>query len=659
MFERLDPLLSRGLRSMTAALTISMLAACGGSGAGSGGAGAATSASATVADVVLSIDKPTLPAPDGSLSATVVAQVKDAASNVMRGQQVAFASSDRGIVLVPIGPSSVTDASGTMQMQVVLGSTTEARTRRAITITATSGGRTSTATLQVEGSSMTIDGVNTIMSGSRATYTVIALDASKRPLPGLDVEMSFSGGTPAQASVRTGSDGKASLEVTAGAPGSAVFEARAGGIDTVSRPVTVLGVESPFRFVSPVDGVEVAVNTDQTLRLQLRENGVAIAGRPITLASTRGTLNGAATASVVTDAQGEASVVARSASAGQSTVNATYFSGGTPTTISTRLSYVSRSPAKVSLSPEPTSIGANASGSTSSTSRLVATVRDATDNPVKGVLVTFSALDPSNGSIQPSSAITDASGQASASFVAGPTSTGPDAVRVTATAFDSSGIVVATDTRTMTVSAVALFVELGTGNAIEAISSTDYSMPWSAIVTDANRNPVVGVPVTASLAAINFFKGVWVYGNNAWRPRSFANITEPPPACPSEDVNRNNLLDAGEDTDGDGRLDPGSPAAARVTAPEGRTGVDGRATLAVVYPKSFGEWVEVTMRVTIGTPGTESSIYRTFVLPVLAGDVTSETVAPPNVGARTPNTVVPARALVGPYGYETNCANPS
>jgi len=659
MFERLDPL-SRGLRSLAiAALAVSLLASCGGSGAGSGGAGASTSASAMVADVVLSIDRPTLPAPDGSVSATVVAQVKDAASNVMRGQQVAFSSTDRGIVLVPVGSATVTDASGSMQMQVVLGSTPEARTRRTITITATSGGRTSTATLRVEGSSMTIDGVNTIMSGSRATYTVFALDASKRPLPDLAVELSFSGGTPAQASVRTGADGKATLEVTAGAPGNAVVGARAEGVDPVSRPVTVLGQESPFRFVSPADGVEVPVNTDQTLVLQLRENGVAVAGRPITLASTRGTLNGAATASVVTNALGEASVVARSASAGQSTVNATYFSGGAPTTISTRLSYVSLSPAKVSLSPEPTSIGANASGSTSSTSRLVATVRDATDNPVKGVLVTFSALDPSNGSIQPSSAITDATGQASVSFVAGPTSTGPDAVKVTATAFDSGGNVVSTDTRSMTVSAVALFVELGTGNSIEAISSTDYSMPWSAIVTDANRNPVVGVPVTASLSAINYFKGIWVYANDSWRPRSFANVTAPPPSCPSEDVNRNNLLDAGDDTDGDGRLDPGSPAATRVTAADGKTGIDGRATLAVVYPKSFGEWVEVTMRVTIGTPGTESSIYRTFVLPVLAGDVTSETTAPPNVSARTPNTVSPARALVGPYGYEPDCANPN
>jgi hypothetical protein len=658
MLERIEGFGRRLLLIAGAALTVATLASCGGAGAGAGGSGA-TSGSGTVADISLSIDKPALPAPDGSTTATIVAQVKDAASNVLRGQQVAFSTTDRGVSLAPIGTSSVTDASGTMQMQIVLGSTAEARARRTVTVTATSGGQSRSTTLQVEGSTLTIDGDNSIAVGGRSTYTVTALDASKKPVAGLAVAFRFTGGTPASSTVSTGSNGQASLEVTAVTPGNATIEASASGVDTVSRTVTVLGNDAPFRFVSPNDGVEVDVNTNQTMVVQLRENGAPVVGRTITLATTRGLLNGGSTVSQITNANGEVSITARSPSAGQATINATYFVSGQPTTISTRVNYVSRTPAKVSLSPDPTSIGANAGSSTSSTSRLVATVRDATDNPVKGALVTFSAQDPSNGSIQPSSAVTDASGQAIASFIAGPTSTGPDAVRVTATAFNGQGVAVASDTRNMTVSAVALFIELGTGNTIEAISATDYSMPWSAIVTDANRNPVVGAPVTVSLTAINFFKGIWVYTGGAWRPRSFDNITAPPLTCVSEDLNGNNLLDTSEDTDGDGRLDPGSPAAARVVSTDSKTGSDGRATLSIVYPKSFGEWVEVTMRVTIGTPGTESSIYRTFVLPVLAGDVTTETSAPPNVNARTPNNVTPAGALVGPYGYVQDCTSPN
>ncbi len=658
MFERMEHLVRRLMAPAFAALAIATLASCGGSGAGAGGS-AATSGDGAVADIALSLDKPALPAPDGSTTATVVAQVKDAASNVMRNQQVAFSTTDRGVSLVPVGTSNVTDASGTMQVQVVLGSTPEARAKRSVSISATSGGQTRTTVLLVEGSTLTIDGDNSIAVGGRSVYTVTALDASKKPVANLAVSFRFTGGTPAQATVVTGANGQASQELTAVTPGTATVEASASGIDTASRQITVLGNDAPFRFVSPNDGVEVDVNTNQTMVVQLRENGAPVVGRQIVLASTRGTLNGNATATLVTNANGEVSVVARSSAAGQATVNATYFVAGQSTTISSRVNYVSRTPAKVSLSPDPTSIGANAGSSTSSTSRLVATVRDATDNPVKGALVTFSAQDPSNGSIQPSSAVTDAAGQAIASFVAGPTSTGPDAVRVTATTFNAQGTAVASDTRNMTVSAVALFIELGTGNQIEPLTVTDYKMPWSAIVTDANRNPVVGAPVTVSLTAINYFKGIWVWNGTAWVPRSFDNPSAPPLACPSEDLNRNNLLDSGEDADGDGRLDPGSPAAARVESAEAKTGADGRAALAVIYPKSFGEWVEVTMRVTIGTPGTESSVYRTFVLPVLAGDVTTETVAPPNVSARTPNNVVPARALVGPYGYVQDCSSPN
>ncbi|HMS78400.1 MAG TPA: hypothetical protein PKC20_02480, partial [Burkholderiaceae bacterium] len=100
MLERIEGFGRRLLLIAGAALTVATLASCGGAGAGAGGSGA-TSGSGTVADISLSIDKPALPAPDGSTTATIVAQVKDAASNVLRGQQVAFSTTDRGVSLAP------------------------------------------------------------------------------------------------------------------------------------------------------------------------------------------------------------------------------------------------------------------------------------------------------------------------------------------------------------------------------------------------------------------------------------------------------------------------------------------------------------------------------------------------------------------------------
>jgi hypothetical protein len=63
--------------------------------------------------------------------------------------------------------------------------------------------------------------------------------------------------------------------------------------------------------------------------------------------------------------------------------------------------------------------------------------------------------------------------------------------------------------------------------------------------------------------------------------------------------------------------------------------------------------------VTISTSGTESSVSRPFLLPVLADDVKDAAIAPPNVGARLPVDLdpgpagAPPRSLIGPYGYET------
>lgn len=657
MFERMMGHCRRAALAIGAVLAVGLLASCGGQGAGGGGGSLSLDPESEVSSILLFTDSPTLPNASGATSAVVTAQVKNGTNNVVPNQTVTFATTDTGVALSPVGASSKTDSAGRVQVRVDLGDTAAARANRVVTLTATSGSAVGTATVQVVGTRLTVAGPDSITLGGSGEYTVSAADGSGKAVQGLPVTVTFSGGTPASSTLTTGANGQAKVTVTGTKPGAAAVVATASGLDPANRSVNVLGNDAPFRVLSPSDGAEVQVNTDQLVVVQFRENGAPVPNRTVIVTTTRGTVNGAASVNVLTNANGEASVSVRSASAGQATVTATVFSAGTPNSVSSRINFVSRSPAKITLSPDPSSIGANSAGSSSSTSRLVATVRDATDNPVKGALVTFSAQDPSNGSISPSSAVTDASGQAIASFVAGPTST--NNVQVTARVFDSTGTLVGSDTKTMTVSAVALFIELGTGNLIETVDSTTYSMPWSAIVTDANRNPIVGAPVTVSLTATRFFKGIWVWATSSWTTRSFDNPTAPPLSCPSEDVNGNDLLDVGEDRNGNGRLDPGSPASVRVTSAEGKTGADGRATIAVIYPRSFGEWVEVTMRVTIGTPGTESRVTRTFVLPVLATDVTQETVAPPNVNARTPTTVVPAGALVGPYGYVQDCTAPN
>jgi hypothetical protein len=637
----------RALRLLPGALfTLAaiQLTGCGSEGAGAGGSAARTQVT-QASDITLFVDKPVLPGSDNTTAAIVTAQVKDSANNALPNQKVAFSTADKGVTLSAVGTTTTTDAAGRMQVKVELGASSSARLNRSILVTATVGSLSRDTTIAVTGTRATLDGPSSLSAGAVADYTLAVLDGTNQPLVGLPVTVTFNGGTPASQQVTTGANGQASVRVTAATAGSSQISASALGIDAASRSVQILGTDSPLRISAPADNAVIDVNTAQTIRLLLKPNGVARVGVPVTVTATRGTFNGTAQslATAITDANGEALVSIASAAVGPSAVSATAVVDGIQLTTSSRVSFVSRVAAKIALSPDVSSLSVNAAGSTSSSTRLVATVRDASDNLVTGATVYFSAVDPSAGSITPGSAVTDSNGQATASFIAGPTSTGPAAVVVKASVFNGAGNVVS-DSRNMTVSAAALFVELGTGNSISAIDGTSYSMPWSAIVTDANRNPVAGAKVSATLVAVTFRKGVWFWNGASWEPRSLTggNLL----GCSSEDANGNNLLDTGEDVNGNGRLDPGSPATVQITSADGASAANGLAQLSVNYPKSFGEWVEVVMRVTIASSGTENTVSRQFYLPVLGADVNELTKAPPSVGARGPGN-----ELVGPYGY--------
>jgi hypothetical protein len=140
--------------------------------------------------------------------------------------------------------------------------------------------------------------------------------------------------------------------------------------------------------------------------------------------------------------------------------------------------------------------------------------------------------------------------------------------------------------------------------------------------------------------------------------------------CANEDVAGTGIYEVAEDTNQNGKLDPGNVAAVSpgtvVTAATTLTGgtvVNGAASLNVTYPQDHSLWVQSVLTATATVAGTENKTTSTFWLPILAADLTTVTVEPP--GYRSPYGYDAAgydEAVPTPHYYAAGtggCANPN
>lgn len=622
----IQPSLARLLTWAGTLLVGLAVAACGGAGAGAGGAGASAATKAAALSVLTSesaLDS------DGSNSATITAVVKTAQNVALAGQAVTFSTDDPGATLQVV--SSVTDASGRASATLSITDTTE----RNIVVTATSGTIVGTVTVPVVGNALSIIGSNNIVFNAPTDFSVSLRNSGGAPIPGKVVTItSAAGNTVSPATLTTDAQGQGTFTVTGTAAGADTLTATSQGVSTTFA-ATVSGTQ--IAYSSPALGAEIQVNTPTAVTVQMIQNGSPVSGETITFAATRGSFVGPNTA--VTNGAGVATVQIQSTSSGMATLSATSSGGVTSTRA---VEFVSTLHSKITLQPSPSVVGANTTTAGTNSSLLIAVVKDANDNPVKGVRVDFSLVsDPSNGRIEPAFGITDSFGTATSSFIAGPNPTGPGQVVTRAAVVAAPAISVDT---TLTVSQLELSVEMGTGNQLfSEQEDTVYRMPWTVVVTDSSGNPVKQARVVVAIEPRRFRKGFWTIAGTAWETTITA-------TCANEDTNLNRTLDAGEDVDGDNQLEPGGQAAAFVSSANGVTGDDGLAQVDVVYPQSAARWTEARMRVTITTAsgGTEGDAESTFWLPIAAEDVVDTSKSPP--GANSPD---------GPYGTVGNCADPN
>ena len=614
------------MAALAALATAALLTACGGGGGaggqgGSGGAGG----SPEVASIELTTSAPSIGS-DGRTEPTITAFVKDSANRAMPNQQVEFSTTDAGASLAVV--SGRTDANGLATARLRITD----KTNRTITVSALTGSLSRSVDVAVVGTTLTVNGPSSVVLGAATEFTVALRDSAGAVLDGRPwTVVSAAGNAVQRLRETTDSAGQAKFVFTGTLAGPDTLSVTALGA-TASVAVRVASTQLSFLAPAGASSPEVPVLTPQDVSVRFTLNGQPQAGQLVQFTATRGVLS---PSSAVTDAAGTATVRIESANAGLSTITA--LAGGVSS--SQGVEFVSRVPVKLALQASPANVGVNLTPESSNSSQLIAVVRDAADNPVKGQTVSFSAVtDPSNGRIEPGIATTDSSGVATVAFFPGANSSGFNQVRIRA-AVPGTGVVGET---TLTASRQELVVRVGTGNTIEEPDISTYSMPWTAVVTDASGNPVVGAVVQPSLVALRFDKGTYVPGPDSW-------VRDVTASCISEDINDgpgsgNLRLDAGEDTNGDGQLTPGTVASTVVVSEGGRTDANGIATIRVNYPQDFGGWVHMQLRVTITTiAGTEGVAQRDFLLPVSASDLTAD---------------VPPPGTPSPFGLIGDCRSP-
>lgn len=568
-----------------------------------------------------------------------VVTVKDAVNAAMPNQVVTFTATSG--TLTGTSPAPSTDANGAITT-ISLSPGADA-TNRTITVTATAGGISKSINIPVVGSTLSVAGAGSALVGNPAlTYSVKALESAGKPIVGATLTVTSSkGNTIAPAIVTTDLSGTATFGFTPVVPGTDTLTVT--GLGTTATTVVAVSNED-FAFTAPATAAQLLVNTGNTVSVCYKVSTVVT---PPTSAVTFSTTRGSLSVATYPDAQGCTSATVSSPTAGPVTVSAQM---GTVRS-SVTAAFIATVPATIVLQANPGAVLPNAAGSTSNQSTLLATVLDATGNPVTNQVVNFTAVaDLSSGSIVPGTGTTDANGQTSVQFIPGALSTAANGVTVRATVQSNPAL---TSDATLTVNGNALFIAIGVASTLAVPDAVTYKKQFSVYVTDANGAPAANRAVTVSVYPDTYGKGRLVYDKDLVPARwTEAN---PSATCVNEDRNRNGIFDSADvDQNTNGRLEPGLPI---VISPSSvTTDASGNATFYMSYGKNYAWWLstQITARASVG--GTESSKMAAYDLEMLAADAQSVN-TPPNQASPFGTSVVDPTAT--PLTYNGLCTNPN
>ena len=425
--------------------------------------------------------------------------------------------------------------------------------------------------------------------------------------------------------------------VTDAATGRTVvtYQATNGGNDTIT--VTALGVSRSINiFVDPDSFafepatnsvVEIPLNVPAPLSVKWTRNNSPLIGNDVVFTTTRGViattaggLSNQVVATQQTDNLGLAQVFVRSNFAGLTNIAATSNTNGSKIATTKLVEFVAVNPNKIEVQAFPAQIGPGEK------STVQAVVRDSSNNPVKNQVIAFSLAQSAGGQLSPATSTTNSQGVASTEFTADATTPGsgtpgsPSGLRINASVVSNTAV---TGDTGIAIGRRTLFFRFGTGGLVETIGNNLTSVPYAIIVTDASGNPVPNQELNVAVTPNYYNKGYAVRFPEVgafirWDP--FVTAT-----CPSEDVNRNGILDAGEDANLDKLITPGNVATISRTVV---ADINGIAQVNLIYPREYSPYTTVDMQVTSTAQGTENVTSRRITLTRLSSDYNREELQP-------------------------------
>jgi hypothetical protein len=591
-------------------------------------------------------------ASDNSTSTVITATVVDAANAAVSGVTITF-SADSGFLSLG---TAVSDSTGKAQVTFSSGSSNP--TTRTATITATASAKTSQIPIRISGASLTVTASATtlVVGGSASTLTATLKNASGAALPNQTVTISASGSgsvTLAPTTGATDANGLFVATATGLTAGTVTVAITAAG-ETRTVALTVSGPSLAFQITAP--------SADPTANAATIGSGVTVtvqAPAPttsVTFVSTLGTWD-ATGSGVITKAVTGGTVSAILVSNLSGVANIQVFDSARQATLTSSrvVSYTAASvnAFKVTLQSTP-SVVAPSLGGNSSLSSLIASVTDASGNPVGGASVAFSILNPTGGgeTINPAVILTSSVasstttlGQASTTFTAGSLPSGAAGVKVRARIVGTS---IATNSlpsgndATIVIGGTAGSVTIGLSTVIaDAGSSTIYQLPMSVLVADSNGNPVANTVVSLSTWPIAFNVGGDVCAPLVTPPGATTPVsTQPGTFYFNEDLNENVVRDPSEVTaarsfypalaDGTRVTSSSFPVAGQLTPPNSAAGTlpatvttdaSGVATFTLTYTKSNSAYIVDRIRARTLVQGTETLGELQFQLRVLVSDL--------------------------------------